>query len=326
MNTVKRALFILMTLLSYQAVAATHASESLDRIVAVLNDTVITQSELQESINTVKKQITASHMSLPTENILRKQVLDQLINRKLQLDLAEQAHISVTNAEVDAAIAGIAKDHNVSVAELYQKINEQGLTKAEYHKQIQEEMTLQRVQQQNIGARLNVSPKEIDDFMHSKDWQAYSKKEYHIEDILVGIPEEPTSQQISAAKAQADKIMTKLHQGVNFRQAAMSDSTNANALQGGDLGWRKLPEVPSAFSEKIIRMKADDIAGPIQTPNGFHIIHLAGTRDVSGMSAANERKQVEQLIFQRKVEEALQNWITRLRSSAYVDLNPDNSV
>lgn len=302
--------------------AATRSSESLDRIVAIVNESVITQSELQKAIGAVKQQIAASNMALPTENILQKQVLDQLVNRKLQLQIAEQANVKVTENEMEEVINSIAKDHQINVNELYQKVSEQGLSKTEYRTQIREEMILQRIQQQSIGANLVVTPKEIDIFMRSKDWQAYNTKEYHVEDLLVSLPEAPTSAQITDAKQRAEKLLARIRANNNFREVAMSDSNNANALQGGDLGWRRLPEVPSAFSTHIIHMKADEILGPIQTSNGFHLIHLAGVRDTQTGKNGDERKQIEHLIFQRKLEEALQSWILRLRSSAYVDLNP----
>lgn len=319
---VTACLIIVGGLFAHGVMAAPQSGEPLDRIVATVNDTVITQSELQHEMVTIKRQLANSNTSSPSDNILHKQVLDQLINRKLQLQLAEQANITINDAEMNSVISNIAQSNKMTTEELYQKVVAQGMTKTEYRDQIRDEMTLQRIQQQNIGSKVNIAPKEIDAFMRSKDWQAYNTKEYRLEDIMVSFPDAPTSEQIAAAKKQADAILTKIHQGTSFHQAAMNDSNNSNALQGGDLGWRKLPEIPTAFANNVIHMKQNDILGPIQTANGFHIIHLAEVRDDNSHgNIEDQRKQVAQLIFQRKLEEALQTWVAQLRSSAYIELS-----
>jgi peptidyl-prolyl cis-trans isomerase SurA len=196
------------------------------------------------------------------------------------------------------------------------------LSIADYHKELREEMLIQQVQQHEVGAKITITPQEVDDFTRSKSWQAYNNKEYHIEDIIIALPDSPTSQQVQEGKKQADAILDKIHHGMSFRSAAISDSSGNKALQGGDLGWRKLPEIPSAFADQVIHMQANDIGGPLQTPNGFHIIQLAGIRDTGSKQTTS--KQIEQLIYQRKLEEQLQTWLAKLRSQAYINMNPEN--
>jgi len=300
-------------------------SESLDRIAAVVNDTVITESELNTAINQIKKQMRGGNVSYPPKDILRKQVLDQLINKKLEIQLADQAGIHVTDVEIDKAVGNIAKANKFSVKELYEKVESQGMTKKEYRAEIHDEMLFQQIQQQAVGAKLTISPQEVDDFMRSKTWQAYNTKEYHLEDILVSLPEAPSPQDVAAAKKRADEILAKIHRGTSFSDIAAAESGNNNALQGGDLGWRKLPEIPPLFSNELIHMKPNDILGPLQTPNGFHIVRLVGVRTVAmKMTPQEQRKQVEQLIYQRKLEEATQSWMTKLRSEAFINLHPEN--
>lgn len=301
------------------------ASQSLDRIVVIVNKTVITQSELDEGMARIRKQLAASHTPTPPNAVLRKQILDQLINRKLQMDMAEQVGIHITDADVTKAIETVAQKNHVTTEKLYSLVAEQGLSKEAYRKEIQDEMTINRVEQQMIGGKIAISQQEVDDFLRSPTWQSYNSKEYHLEDILIALPEKPTAKDIAQARARAEAVLAKLHQGASFSEAAVADSSGSKALQGGDLGWRKLPEIPSAFANRLVTMKANEIAGPIQTPNGYHIIRVAGIRNV-GMqgSKAEQRKQVQELLFQRKFEEALQSWTTRLRSEAYINLHPDN--
>lgn len=302
------------------------SGQALDRIIVIVNDAVITQSDLDDAIDTMKRQLHNSNTPIPPPDALHKQVLDQLINRKLQLQLAEQAGIKVTDAEVTKTISTIAKNNKMTLPELYQRIASDGLSKAAYRKEIQEEIAIGRVQQQDIGARIMISPQEVDDFMKSAAWRSYNTKEYHLEDILVGLPDTPSSQQVVAAKQRAEQIVEKIHHGTSFKAVAAAESSGSEPLQGGDLGWRKLPEIPTAFADKLTRMKANEILGPIQTANGFHIVYIAGIR-TAGMqgNAEAQRKQVQELLFQRKFEEALQSWLNKLRSEAFINMHPDNA-
>ena len=323
---IKYTLVIFCGLFAHQSIAASQHAQPMDRIVATINDAVLTQSELTTAMNTLKQQMASSQMTLPPDADLRKQVLDQLVNRKLQSQLAEQSGVNASDEDVDRAIKHIATQNNISTDEIYQKVNSQGISKADYRKEIREEIILQKIQGQEVAAKITVTPQEINDFMRGKAWQASNSKEYHLEDILIGLPDEPTSQQITTAKQHAENILNQIHHGMNFSQAAMAESSNNSALKGGDLGWRKLPEIPTAFADQVIQMKEKDIIGPLQTQNGFHIIFLAGVRNTdTHLAAANQQKQIEQLVFQRKLEEGLQNWVMKLRSSATINLNPETA-
>ncbi len=312
---------VILCSLPMHAYSAKASSQSLDRVVVIINDSVITQTELDEAINTVRKQFQGNP---PAENVLRKQVLDQLINRKLQMQLAEQAGVTISDENLNKAINQIALSNKISAKELYSKLAEQGMSRTQYRKEIHEQLILQQIQQQEVGQRLTITPQEIDDFLRSKDWKTSYGKEYHLEDILIALPEAPTPQDIMEAKSRAENIVAKIHNGMSFKQAALSESNGSQALQGGDLGWRKLPNIPPEFASELVNMKPNELLGPMMTPNGFHIVLLAGIRDakIEG-DTKSVRKQIEQLIYQRKFEEGLQKWISKLRSSAFINMHPE---
>jgi peptidyl-prolyl cis-trans isomerase SurA len=301
------------------------STESLDRIVAVVNDSIITQSELNEAMQNIKKQMAASNTPAPSHEVLEKRVLDQLIDRKLQMLLAEQAGVQITDEQLNKAINSIATQNKISVKELYSKVASSGVDVNSYHKEIREEMLLQEIQQHEVGAKINITPQEVNDFMRGASWKAFYNKEYHLEDILIALPEAPTPQNVAQAKKQAEAVLAQLHKGKSFSQVAIAESGNTRALQGGDLGWLKLPQIPPTFSSELVHMKVNDIMGPVSTPNGFHIIRLAGLRETkTSASAEAQRKQVEQLLYQRKLEEGLQSWVTKLRSEAFINTHPEN--
>lgn len=317
--------WLLISLLLFFNVAQAGQEQSLDHIVAVVNSSIITNQELMQAMHKIKKQLIANHTTLPNEKALRKQVLEQLISRKLQLEMAKQAGIEVNAAEVDKAIKRIADNNHLSQAKLYEEIKRQGLDPKEYREEIRDEYTIHKIQQRVIGSKINISPDEVNDFMHSFAWQSLSEKEYHLEDILITLPDAPSPEKVALAKKQAEALLHRLHQGLPFSAAALAESDSRQPLQqAGDLGWRKLPEIPSAFSNLLITSKENDIFGPIQTPNGFHIIHVAGIRQAGIKGNEQEqRKKIQQLLYERKYEEALQSWITKLKSESYIDVIND---
>ena len=209
----------------------------------------------------------------------------------------------------------------MSVADLYDHLRQDGMTKATYQNEMRDQITIQKLQQQEVVSHINISPDEIDSFMHSTAWKNNSTKEYRVDDLLVPVSDSPTTNEITTAKKRAAEIAAKIKAGEAFSKVASAETNHAGGLQGGDLGWRKLPEIPSAFADTIARMKPNDIAGPIQTGNGFHVLHLAAVRaaEAGAEDAQTTRKHVEQLLLQRKFEEAMQSWVSKLRSQSFIE-------
>lgn len=297
---------------------AKESQQSLDQIVAVVNEDVITKSEYNQTVSRMRLQIAQMHSPVPSDAELRKQAMDQAVNRRLQLQIAKQSNVDVSNEEVDKAIGRIAQQNNMTVDAMYARIAQDGIPKKEYRDEFREQMVLQKLQQHEIGGKLNLTQQEVTNFIRSKAWQTNGLKEYHLEDILVSLSDTPSSQEVITAKKHAEQLLAKLNQGQDFQQVAQTESGS----QGGDLGWRKLPEIPSAFAEQVARMKIAQVAGPIQTSNGFHIIRLAEVRELEANKVPN-RKQVEGLLLQRKFEEAVQTWVSKLRSQAFVVIHPE---
>ncbi len=182
-----RFTLITCALLQSSALFAKNHAETLDGIVAVVNDAAVTQSELNFATATVKAQMSAANAPIPAANVLRKKVLEQVIDRKLQLQAATQAGIKVSDAQIDQTISNIAKENGATTDVLYEKVASQGLSRSEYRKEIREELTLQQIQQQQVGSKVNMTHEEVRNFMHSKEWQtvtapAPGPQEYHVTD------------------------------------------------------------------------------------------------------------------------------------------------
>ncbi len=315
-------LFCLFAVGQANAAPKKSGEQSLDNIVAVVNDTVITQTELNQSVSIARKQLESENVNQPPAKILRKQILRHLINEKLQLELAEQNGINIEDSDLDKAVDHIAKDNGITVSEFYKRIGQEGLSVSAYRKQIRQSLVLQRLQQREVASRINVSQEEISDFLKSTMHQNSGEKEYHIQDILVGVSDSPSPQEIAIAKKFAENIAVKLRKGSKLSDLA---SAETESLQDNDLSWRKLAEVPTAFSTPVMHMRLNEFSQPVQTANGFHIIHLIGLRDLPSTHKLPQREEVAQLLFQRKFEEAMQGWLAKIRGQAFIMIQ-DKSI
>lgn len=303
---VRHTLIISALLLGSSAYANAKASgvEPLDTVVAVVNDQVITASQLNVQEELTKKQLVAMHTPLPPESELRHQVLQHMIEISLQTQIAKTQGINITDDQLDKTISQIAAQNNITFAQLPKKLAEQGVNYDQYRSQIREEMTVSQIEQQAVGGSINITPQEVNDMLRmvkandlSGDTQS-AMAAYHLKDILIALPDTPTPDQIDQAQKQAVTLVTKLRGGADFSQAAAGVSQGQNALQGGDLGWRKLAELPDPFIAYVKTMQPGDIAGPIRTPNGFHIIKLIEAQGVNPLAQKHMISQAQvRLIF-----------------------------
>lgn len=265
---------ILVFFLLLSAFFMVNAAEPLDKVVAVVNDNVITESELNSQIEILRQQITAKNMALPSEKVLRKQVLQHLIDVDIQLQLAKRNEITIDSTELNEAISKIAENNKISLTRLREEIVKQGLSWEDYRENIRKEMLMNRLQQRAVGKEVVVSSQQVEDYLKTASHKENTNQTYHLQNIVIPLPEEPTTEQLSKAKEKARVLLAKINKGDDFNRMAIAESSGEYALEGGDLGERHLAELPEIFAQKVIVMKVGDVAGPIRTGNGFQLIKL----------------------------------------------------
>lgn len=253
------------------------AAQNLDKIVAIVNDDVLTQTTLNQQMDIIKKQL-QNNAQMPSDEQLTKQVLQRLIDVTLQVQLAKDNNIEVTDPELDAAIKQIAKKNHFSVSQLKQNLKSEGIAFKDYKDNIRKEMLMNQVQRRAVAQKITISPEEIDSFLKLNKSAEKQNTKYHVKDILIAVSDEPSSEELTAAKKNAQKLVKELRAGRDFSSAAVAESNSQIALNGGDLGWRAIYEYPSVFSKQLRNMKKGDVAGPIKTANGYHIIKLVEKR------------------------------------------------
>ena len=254
--------------------APAEESELMDRIVAVVNDDVVLQSELQMEIAAVRAKLAkAGALDIP-EDELARQALERLIVNKLQMAEAKKLGINIDDETLLTAMNNIANQNGLSLDELQTALQEQGMSLDEYRQELRNEITLQRLRNREVVARIQITKAEVDNYLAHASENPGGRNAYHIRHILIPTPEGASSAEIAEAKKQAEQIMQRLEQGENFAALASRYSAGRQALEGGDLGWLEAGQVPSLFINDLSNMERGDARGPYHAASGFHIIKL----------------------------------------------------
>jgi peptidyl-prolyl cis-trans isomerase SurA len=254
----------------------------VDRILAVVNDNVITQSDLEAEKTIVIQQMRQQNIEIPPDDDLNKQLLERLILKRLQLQLADASGIKVDDDTLNRAIETIAKQNNLSLKEFRGVLERDGFDFAAFRENIRTEIVLTRLRQRQIANRITVTEQEVENLLATQKLQGDTggggDNEYHVAQILIALPEAPTPEQVQAANKKAEEVLAKLRAGADFKQTASAVSNDQQALQGGDLGWLKTGQLPTLLAEVVPTMKAGDVSSLIRSASGFHIVTLLDKR------------------------------------------------
>ena len=254
------------------------AFEEIDRIIAVVNDDVITASQLQTKLKSVRRQLAESNTRLPPENVLERQVLERLVMTELQLQIARRIGVQVDETTLNNTLRQIAKRNGLTLAQFREVLERDGVNFNAFREDLREELILSRLHKRQVENRINVSQREIDNYLATLETQAGLTEEYHLGHILIAVPEAANPERIAKARAKAEEILTQLRAGADFRQTAVAVSDGQNALKGGDVGWRQAGQLPTLFSDIVITMAPGELSNLIRSPSGFHIVTVFDKR------------------------------------------------
>ncbi len=250
----------------------------LDRIVAVVDQSVITEQELENRIRTVTAQLKKQGVELPPENILRKQILERLISDALQLQYAAQTGVKVDDNQLDKTIQRIAEQNQMSVKEFSDALAADGVSFTKFRADIRNEITISRLRDREIESRVNVTESEIDNYLTTQASSNENRDEYEIAHILIRTPEEGSPEEIQKARSKVEEAIKALQEGASFAKVSANYSDAPNALEGGNLGWKAASQIPSLFQEALKNMQPGEISPALRSPNGFHVLKLINKR------------------------------------------------
>lgn len=252
--------------------------ELMDRIAAVVNDGVVLVSQLDAQTAEVTERLRQQNTELPPANVLRKQILERLVVEEIQIQRADRLGIQVADETLNGALNDVARRNNIGFAELPQALAQQGIDYRDFRDDIRRQMTLQMLRQRDVIGRINVSPRELEQFMTRQQNAPDQNAEYNVSHILVSVPVTASPEQIEARQARAQEVHEKASAGEDFAQLAVAYSDSSTNIEGGALGWRRGSQLPSIVAEQVAKMKAGQVSGPIRTPSGFHLFRLNEVR------------------------------------------------
>jgi len=254
---------------------AASGKQPLDRIVAVVEDGVILQSELNEAVRSVQQQYASQPGQLPPMDVLQRQVLDRLILMKLQVQRANDQGVRVSDADIDQAVNAVAQQNKMSPEQLRAAVEQEGSSFAAFRQQLSEQLIAQRLHESVVRDSVTVTDSEINNLLASPTYKA---GEIHLAHIQISLPSGAGATDIQAAQRKAEEAINAVKGGMDFKAAAIRYSDAQDALEGGDLGWRRMDEVPPAFADAVSGMKAGDVSPALRGPTGFHILKLMEQR------------------------------------------------
>ena len=269
---------VLAFLLGSTLMTSVNAQESipLDSIVAVVNEDVILRSDLDQAVQSVIARVRSQGQTLPPQDLVEKQVLDNLILSKLEVQRALETGVRASDADIDAALIAVAQQNNMTVAQLRSTIESDGFDFGEFRRSMGEDILSQRLRQRVTESMVNISETEIDILLASEDLIG---GEYDLAHILITVPDGATPQQIADAEEEAHDIWRRLENGLEFSSAAISYSNSPEALEGGDLGWRDLNTIPRNLADAIKDLPAGEYTPVVRSIAGFHIVKVKDRRD-----------------------------------------------
>jgi peptidyl-prolyl cis-trans isomerase SurA len=254
-------------------------SRPVDRIVAVVNDEVITANELRSRTAISEMQLRRQKIQPPPREVLERQVLERMIVDRAQLQLARETGVRVDDGTVNAAIGRVAESNGLTVPALRQRIEADGLSFNQFREDIRQDIILSRLREREVDNRIQISESEVDNFVAEQAGVSSDAQEVNIAQILLRVPENADSGRIDETRRRADDLLAQLKGGADFARLAASFSNAAEALQGGDLGWRSVDRLPTLFVDAIRNVKTGDVTDIVRSPNGFHILKVLGRRN-----------------------------------------------
>jgi peptidyl-prolyl cis-trans isomerase SurA len=277
-------LIVCISLLPVGVISTAYAQDiqKIDSIVALVDDDIILQSELDLAIKGIQDRIRQQGGDMPPQDLLQKQVLERLIVRRLQLQRAFQTGIRVSDSDVDQALVRLSEQNSLTLMQMRQVIEADGEDFSEFRQNIGEEMMTERLRQRVVNSMEPITDTEIEILLAS---DRFSAGEFNISHILISMPEGATPQTIALQESKANNIHEQLVEGLDFASAAISYSDSQEALEGGVVGWRDLNSVPVVFSDAIKNLRDGQFTTPIRSPAGYHIVKVNEYRDRSQVMA-----------------------------------------
>jgi peptidyl-prolyl cis-trans isomerase SurA len=267
-------------------------TQMVDQVVAIVDDDIIMASELRERVAALTETLKSRGMELPPEDTLIRDTLDRLILESIQLQKGTRVGIRISDAQLTAAIQNIAAQNRLTLEQFIAALEQQGQSYPEMREQVRREMIIQRVQAGNVNQRIQITPKEVDNFLATEDGKKLTQPEYHLLHALLPMPPGASPEEEAAARAYVEQLVKRIRGGQSFEQVVRSSNAKYR-FSGGDIGWRKAEDLPSLFAEVAPKLAKGATSDPIRSDSGFHLIYM---QDIRGGEQIVAQTQVSHIL------------------------------
>ncbi|WP_144213282.1 peptidylprolyl isomerase SurA [Shewanella donghaensis] len=317
MKHCKKMIFALFTMAISQVTLAVPVQ--LDSVAVQINEGIILDSEITHMVASVKANAEKAGQGLPSDNALRTQVIERLILTHLQMQMAERIGLSIGDLQLDQTIENIAKEQKLSVSQMQQQIESEGMSFGQYREQLREEITLGEIQRIQVQRRIQVSPQEISNLVKMIQEQGLKDVEFQIGHILIEVPNNPTSEQLEASSKRANIVLGRLNEGEDFRRTAIASSSGPKALEGGIWDYMSVNEMPTLFAEVVTDAKTGDVIGPIKSGSGFHIVKIMDarglqTKEINEVRSRHILLKPSPILSEERAKAMLESFLTQIRA------------
>ncbi len=261
--------------------------ELLDRIAAIVNDGVVLKSELDSQLDSVTKRLEEQKVELPSAGVLKQQVLERLVLQEIQQQRAAKVGLAIPDEQLNGALQEIASRNKIPFDKLPEALATQGVDYKQYREAMRKEMVLSTLRQRDVIAHINVTPRELDQYL-ARQQNAATNDEFNVSHILLSLPAAATPQQITDISRKAEDLAKRARGGEDFGQLAIANSNSQTALDGGQLGWRKGAQMPQFILDLVTKMKPGEVSDPVRTPSGYHIVKLNERRGGEAQVIVNQ--------------------------------------
>ena len=252
--------------------------ELIDRVIAVVDSGVIMESELNLRVQDIIGRLRSEGTELPPKELLEEQVLERLIIEEIQLQIGDSAGVKISDAELNRALSMLASQNSMNLEQFKESLDTNNSSYSKLRDSVRKELIIQRVQRGKVGANIEISEQEIENFLNSEEGRSKLAEQYNVQQILLSLNSEAPESKVNSTKEKGADIIRRYNEGESFEKLAATYSSDQNALEGGSLGWRKATELPTLFSDVVTKMKVGEASELIRSGAGFHIIRLAEKR------------------------------------------------
>ena len=309
---------LVMGLLLWLPLHASAEYQRLEAIVAVVDDDVVLASELMARLDTVRRSMIENNVQAPPSDVLVNQIMERLIIENIQIQEAAKRGVTVDDETLARAVDTFAQNNNVSLQEFQQMLAADGTSFRQFREEIRAELVISRLQRAMINRRISISEQDVQALLNSPFYQQMFSDEYRVGHIMRTLEDNASDADKAAALVEAEGFVKELRNGADFAQMAIAKSSASTALEGGDLGWRRAGELPTLFSDAVLEMQVNEIAGPIATGSTIHIVKLleqrgAGTQRLAQTNVSHILVRPSEIVSAAQARERIDEVYTRVQ-------------